>query len=835
MDQRKYPPQKPPSRTQSHQQNQHQQFRTSNRAGFGSICYNTRECSASKYIQQIEEAKNTILARISPETPLNIPIILKCIDVAHPSPQTTLFLSSFLLSYKDHKLVMDLLLRIFRGDLATFSNGVFQAISDVYFRSYNELTRDAEANFKIIYEFFSNAANPQEQFYHTSLIQFVCNSIESGSFTDKSLYALSQCIEDTKKFRHLKVSNEFTITLILKLLRFYQDHILMVSAPKRIAPSGDTDRIKKVADTISQKNISFLIDLFKSKSQDVLVKIPKEISRILYDPRSYVRMRPKFEQIYQVVEMYHNNLDMSCTSEFKIMNCSISNRISRKLILIYSEFLGARSNQEKMNHVMMRLTDIFAPDAEMFDIDLIAGDIVRYILQPGFLRYSNNDPSPISQFLCVLYTKMHAIYTNVNNTEKQSILITTNEYQSFLNAIVSDLFFCPQAIPVEKKSVIYFYAQLFFFFNQETFQLKMIQIIANRIANNDFSTYKKHSLATVLSLYEKFMPPPNNFQERLLAYEKRLGNEKCYRELLGILTLKDAQMIPEVITSFHQRNMKLNTVEAMNVVGVAAEFLQQIVSEVLRSGVLNDRAAQIMNRTVSCIMPNPPEYVNLIFDRIPFFASYLYSIKIEPILRLFLQYVDSKALYSSMEEYYPLLSQDYQNELETYMIHFIRDKTVRWQNFVQKLHFFRNSENIMQTICFYESVSSVTEIIDYEKYNILNLITVANNNKWPPDACMNLVNLLKSFFLCADDFLENADFIMEKFSLFPQFAITFMENQIKLLPLTKALNAFIAKIYNGGGKCAEWAKDRLRPIIIANQPQHTEIEQSQRKPSGVIV
>lgn len=796
---------------------------------FSIICYNQKKAAAAKYIANIENIRQKLYSRIQPS--INLQKIISVVDPKNVSNDAVLYLAGFLLAFRGNNTVSDLLRIIFRGDLINYSASVFQAVSDVYMRSYNELSNDADGNFRIMYSFFANSSTQIDRDRHIVMVRFMVSSIENGSFTTKSVKTLYHVIEESNKYIYVKNDLEVSTVLLYKLLRFFQDYILMISSPPIAPYSAESMKILGLVNNVEKKFSNFFIELFKQRGKDLTAKAAKDVSRILYDPRSYIRMKKKFESIYETYETIQKSVPLCYQTDKFYVGKFLSYRNLKKVSIIFQNYVkNSQVDPGKASSTaQFELSDIFAPETELFDVDLIASDVARVLLQNmDFIMY---DQLLMANFLRVILEKMKLIYSpSTASTEKKPIFAFSNPFYSFVNSIVSDLFFCPATIRVDLNSLRYFYANLNFFYNYAPIQPTMINIIAERLRNSDFDTLKRRSFAIVLGMYEKLSLPPNSFLEKLDANASKLSSERNYKDLKNVIALKDRQSIPDAVSHFRESGKAINTVEGVEVIKIAGDFIVPLVGEVIRARTCNEKCLQLINNTFTYIMPPTTDYVTLIYDKVDVFASFLYTMKSEKYLTSFLNWVIEKEKFEPIDKYFDLAPKEYQNKFEMLIAKYIRTDTLKWQNLIPKVRTLRMNERLMKTICLHAPINRVTDLIDFQKYGVIGLIKEAGNDEWHPDAQMNLITLLKCTFMTAADFNEYADFIILNFQMIPPFIVSFFESQIRLIGYSSQMNNFIKTLKLHKGKPSEWSITLAGILVSQSKSESIPSVQSVNQP-----
>jgi hypothetical protein len=209
------------------------------------------------------------------------------------------FMAGILLSWKEIGFFFDSLMGIvFRNSDSYYSREVFNNISQITDRSYEDLTRECDCNICQMLNFFAHEKN---QLYYSALIRGMLRSYQTGVIYDVQIRILRRIVDNYNSKADLfdDVANSL---LVLKLLRFFQDYFLIIKSIKASIQSPDFIRHVKCA---NENMVEFQNTLNKSffKNFDILfIQCPKEILRIMYDSRSYPPMKAQFPSLFDKIE-----------------------------------------------------------------------------------------------------------------------------------------------------------------------------------------------------------------------------------------------------------------------------------------------------------------------------------------------------------------------------------------------------------------------------------------------------------------------------------------------------------------------------------------------------
>lgn len=770
------------------------------------------KCAAAKYISDIESDRNTILRmlQIRNVNDLNAPKLLSGIDRRGVTKTCLGYLTSILISIRDQNILLNIYPIIFKGDLVAYGKEAFNMASHIYERSYNELTFDANKNFKSLYKYISAMQTAESRMWQYTLLTYILYSIDNGMFTDINLQSITFISNEFKKYPHLYEQQycQLGIIFVYKLLRFYQDLILILNLPFAREPTEETVKTKRIAEDIASKLTQFTTDLFTHFSKEIIATIPKEILRVLYDPRSYLRLKAKFEAIYKFVESQRSFSDQNCFTNTSITMHFISYRLYRHLFQVFMEI-----HQKNADEMMKEFNREFAPRTELYDIDLIAADISRALSQN---HNFSKDSFYCAKFLQLVLNKMIRIYTDQTGSEPKPVVKGTVTFDSFINAIFTDILFCPSAVTVSRDFMRPFYVPFHIFFTNENFQSKFAEVIAQRLMNADYQSLKRRSFSTLTHIYENVMDPPNDFKQRIQAIPKSQINEKHFRELINATATVENRSIPESITNYAKSGKIINSVEGTSVLQQAAAILEPIVEEIRQSKKISQDSANIIVAIYVGMSGNTIEQVPFLFEKLPYISSFIYATKFENISPVFLTWTIRAQLYDEFNEMSTIFAKE-SKILENCLVAIIKENIHPWKNLVSKCALFRQSSFVLTTICFYSSISVVQDLVDEgEKYDVMNLLITAGKQNWHPDACFNLVTLLRTCFLVISDFLDNFSFFEAHLKEIPPFAMNFFENQIKLMGVSEMMMELIKKLNQANQDCAAWSK-KLYGILSANR------------------
>ncbi|EAY22248.1 hypothetical protein TVAG_094230 [Trichomonas vaginalis G3] len=754
--------------------------------------------------------------------------LVSVVDKNNKDPSYTKFLVSIIASVRDQNILNYVLQVIFGGELNIYSQDVFNYISNsIYDRSFNELTLDAVKNFRALYKFISSKDTQEYKAMQGKLLLNLVHSIDNGYFSEINLQNLTFAVNEYKYHQYLQGPQFLLLTsvLIIKLLRFFQDVILIINNSKfSREPKSETLKIKHIAEDLFTKFSGFTVDLFANHANEIMNYIPKEVTRILYDPRSYQRMRFKLEEIYKIVEKLQYN-EKKCRTEYQFNYYIISYKLYKHLFILFTDY-----TKNKNDSTILQGLDVeFYPKCELYDIDLIASDIARNLSHNWTF---SQDPFQIVAFERLIHLKLDTLYRSFDKSDKSPVVVANNTYESYFNAIFTDILYCEPVIGTTINDLRHYFMPLGFFFMNEQLQAKFADIIGQRLLNGDFQSFKRRSLGILTQLYEKTMDPPNSFRNRLKAIPRNQINEKLLRELLSASTVLETRRIPDNIINYNKNGGTLNSAEGFMVMQTANEVLQAAIEEIKQEKKVSPNNGNTIVAVINGICGSTVESIKILMDKIQFEASFYYAVKFDIATQPFLIWIMRNNLYEEINNN-SFIANENPKVLETALVPIIKENIHPWMRLVTKCNFFATNAKILETVCFFASVGVVQDMIDLDTtFDVVDLLITSGKQNWHPDAKFNILSLLRTQFLTPPDFINHFSFFEQYFTQIPQFAMTFFENQIKLMGVTDQIMEFVKKLHSIGGECSNWSK-KLYSILSANRRTNSSSSSSSATPSSI--
>ena len=603
--------------------------------------------------------------------------------------------------------------------------------------------------------------------------------MESGYVSKKNNYYFEKFMRlNMNIWANVKFPPSF---LFLKCLRFYQDLVSIGSANQNDQLIVETKKLcLKYADTVLQ-----LFKILIEKGH--ISRNITEVCRILFDPKTYNKMKKEFPKIYS---LFNSNLQ-------SYQQC-FTNSLLPQVFLPYSKYrlLSNILDPSKSKGI---IEDLLSLNISLSDPDLILADIVRTIIL-------------ISDFLKSESNRCNALKRIIFKSHKKGINL-----KSTIFALTIDFFFTLQQsndFTQRMKTLISPVVSIFFDARMEEISTRILEQMLDEFTF-PFPPNKLKSLCDNLN-FAKVHINENLF---LAVQHLSISNVQMKQKLMELLGIKQNQEIPPELISFHNSDISLSSPEGIKMLNTISFHLNDILKS---NGENWKNAMPSILKFLNSVLPNKRKNFEIIFSHLDLRAIIPYMSQNELDAMTILKWVSQNCQYSVFNE-----AIDYTNIRDFYepfskLISNDISQRDNYCNLLLNCPSLGASPFVIQSICESFPTSKIITLSNIfssntDYINIIGFIFKSCKD-WSDDSQTKLITLLSGFLLTPSDFHKISTNFINEFDHLPFIVIDFFKNCLQTR-MHREFALFIEKIEQSKNRGAiEFCKEIRHKWSLIKHP-----------------